>query len=210
MANLDLTHAPSRLDRRTRALLRHVGPSAMSRPSAARKLARGLGWFSIALGLMELLAARQLARAIGMQGSEALLRAYGLREIASGCGILAARRPQAAAPWVWGRVAGDALDATTLVAAAAGPRPRADEGRPLVALAAVGSVAVLDVACARALSAEAQAARTSTDYSDRSGLGGSPEAMRGAALATFEQPPDMRSSPRVDGSMGGGRLSMAR
>jgi hypothetical protein len=201
MANFDLTHAPSRLDRRTRALLRHVGPSAPVRPSATRKLARGLGWFSIALGLVELLAARQLARAVGLQGSEALLRTYGLREIVSGCGILAARRPQASAPWVWGRVAGDVLDATTLADAVVRPQHADERGHPLVALAAVGGVAVLDVACARTLSMEAQAARTSTDYSDRSGLGGRPDAMRGAARAALEQPSDMRSTARVDGSV---------
>ena len=43
----------------------------------------------IALGLMEVAAPRALARFLGMEGSEALIRGYGLREIATGVGILA-------------------------------------------------------------------------------------------------------------------------
>ena len=53
----------------------------------AHSMARGLGWFSIGLGLAEVLAPRALTRGLGMQGSEQLLQAYGLREIATGIGI---------------------------------------------------------------------------------------------------------------------------
>ena len=75
--------------------------------STTDALARGLGVFSIALGLVEVVAARSLTRALGMEGNEALVRLYGLREIATGVGILASNDPT---PWIWGRVAGDALD----------------------------------------------------------------------------------------------------
>ncbi|MDQ6680345.1 MAG: hypothetical protein M3Y67_05195, partial [Pseudomonadota bacterium] len=75
------------------------------------RMSKGLGIFSIGLGLAELLATRLVARATGMRGSETLLRAYGLREIATGIGLLASRDPR---PWLWGRVAGDALDVSTL------------------------------------------------------------------------------------------------
>ena len=199
MANVDLTHAPSQLDRRARALLRRVGPSGPKRPSATRTLARGLGWFSIALGLVELLAARQLARVIGLQGSETLVRAYGLREIVTGCGLLGARESQTAADWMWGRVAGDALDAATLTAAAMAPPDVDVQGHPLVALAAVGSVAALDVVCARSLTMEAQAASTVFDYSDRSGLGGSPESLRGAARERSSQATEVRAPGPTEG-----------
>jgi hypothetical protein len=56
-------------------------------------------------------------------------------------------------------------------------------------------VTALDVTCACSLQQEAHAARQTTDYSDRSGLAAPPEQMRGAALETFTQPPDMRVSP---------------
>jgi hypothetical protein len=52
--------------------------------SSADRLARALGWFSIALGLAELLAPRRIASALGMEGKEALVRVFGAREIAAG------------------------------------------------------------------------------------------------------------------------------
>jgi len=77
----------------------------------AHSMARGLGWFSIGLGLAEVLAPRALTRGLGMEGNEQLVQAYGLREIATGIGILSSDQP---APWIWGRVGGDALDMATL------------------------------------------------------------------------------------------------
>ena len=86
------------------------------------RLARGLGWFSIGLGLSELLATRGFARFIGVRDdfkNRALLRMVGLRELACGVGILTRRRPPG---WVWARVAGDAMDITLLSSALAGAR----------------------------------------------------------------------------------------
>ena len=71
------------------------------------KLARGLGWFSIGLGLAELIAPRSIARISGTRNHSSLVRSYGLREIAAGVGILATSRP---APWLWARVAGECCD----------------------------------------------------------------------------------------------------
>lgn len=62
-------------------------------------LARGLGWFSIGLGLAEFLMPQTMARTVGLEGKESLVRAFGLRAIASGAGILMARDPE---PWIWG------------------------------------------------------------------------------------------------------------
>ena len=111
---------------------------------AAPDLARGLGWFSIALGTMEVLAPRAITRFLGMRGHEGLVRAYGLREIGVGIGVLQAKNP---APWVWGRVGGDALDLLTVAPGLAGRRP----GRTLFALATLTAVTALDVLCAEAL-----------------------------------------------------------
>jgi hypothetical protein len=77
----------------------------------AHSVARGLGWFSIGLGLAEILAPRALTRGLGMEGHEQIVRAYGVREIATGIGILSSTHP---VPWIWGRVGGDALDIATL------------------------------------------------------------------------------------------------
>ena len=91
--------------------------------STTDALARGLGVFSIALGLIEVVAPRALARFLGMEGSEALIRGYGLREIATGVGILASNDPT---PWIWGRVAGDGLDIATLMTGYEGDNPKKD------------------------------------------------------------------------------------
>src|SRR3954454_10064131 len=89
----------------------------------AHSMARGLGWFSIGLGLAELLAPRALTRGLGMEGNEQIVQAYGVREIATGIGILSSNQP---APWIWGRVGGDALDIATLAAGLQQDNPKKD------------------------------------------------------------------------------------
>ncbi|AWM88179.1 cyclase dehydrase [Microvirga sp. 17 mud 1-3] len=156
-------------------------------PASAETMARGLGWFSLALGAAEVLGARSMARWLGMEDHERLIRAYGMREIATGIGILSQRDPT---PWIWGRVAGDALDLATLGNALRDPRAHRD--RVAVAFGAVAGATVLDVACANALTGqETQPRGRAVDYSDRSGLPQPPQRMRGAAR-DFQAPRDMR------------------
>ena len=57
------------------------GPSSLG---GADRMAKALGWFSIGLGLTELIAAKRITRALGMEGKEILVRAYGVREIGPG------------------------------------------------------------------------------------------------------------------------------
>src|SRR5689334_9754796 len=124
MANPELTHAPSAVDRRARALTQAASSALTFRGrTATRNLSRALGWFSIGLGVAELLAPRQLGRWTGLEGRDNLLRAYGLREVATGVAILSAKDAGAASTWLWGRVAGDALDLSTLAAGLRNPRP---------------------------------------------------------------------------------------
>ena len=77
----------------------HTGSAPSARPSAVQdgegwqqsgarggtleRLSRGLGWFSIGLGLAQLVAPRRLAQLIGVPhdaNTQAVLRAVGLRE----------------------------------------------------------------------------------------------------------------------------------
>jgi hypothetical protein len=106
-----------------------------------RKIANGLGWFSVALGLTELIAARPLARALGMK-STGLLRFFGVRELVSGIGLLTQDRK---GPWVWARVAGDALDIATLGSAALSPR-NPKRSNAAIAIAGVAPIVALDIA----------------------------------------------------------------
>ncbi len=60
------------------------------------KVARGLGWFSIGLGLTEIVAGRQLCRTLGMpEDRDWVFRAYGVREIAAGVRNPVDDQPQA-------------------------------------------------------------------------------------------------------------------
>jgi hypothetical protein len=153
--------------------------------SSAMGLARGLGWFSVGLGLVEMLAPNMLARQMGMEGKEPLLRFYGAREMAAGVGILLSDNP---GPWMWGRVAGDALDLATLATGLNDDNPQ--KGTVAVALAAVAGITALDCIGANALTGSNQEIY---DYSDRRGLPRPPEEMRGAARKDFTAPRDMRT-----------------
>ena len=162
--------------------------NTMPKPLPSQQaMAKGLGWFSIGLGLAEVLAPRIMARIVGMSGREHLVRAYGLREIATGVGLLMAKDPR---PWLWGRVAGDALDLATLSTDTGRGRSRSPNA--LIAIAAVGGVTAVDLITARAAQqAEAVEDAPVRDYSDRVGLAEQPEQMRGAARIDFEPPEDM-------------------
>ena len=155
--------------------------------SGYEPLAKGLGLFSIGLGVLELFAARPLCRALGMEGHETLVRAYGAREFATGVAILTSHDPT---PWIWGRVAGDALDLATLATGA--DRDDAHKGNLLLATAAVAGVTMLDIVCAQGLTADKRLSDFGDyDYDDRSGFPRSPRAMRGAA-SDFDVPADFR------------------
>jgi hypothetical protein len=113
-------------------------------------LSKALGWFSIGLGVTELVAPRVIARVIGAPNdrrTQMLTRAYGLREIAAGVGIL--RQPRRAR-WMWSRVAGDAVDLATLGRVMTSNR--SSRTRTVAAAAAVLGVTALDVICSRQLS----------------------------------------------------------
>lgn len=103
-----------------------------------QQVAQGLGWFSVGLGVSELVAPSWFTRVLGLQGKEWLIQAYGARELVSGIGILSSDRRS---PWVWSRVIGDAMDLATL--ASASRKQNAEK-----AMALVIGVTVLDLACA--------------------------------------------------------------
>jgi hypothetical protein len=156
---------------------------------SVENMARGLGWFSIALGAWELLRPRSTADATGSKSSSTLIKAYGLRELTTGIGLLTARDPE---PWLWARVSGDALDLATLVTDLRSPH--AKTRNTAIAIAAVLGVTVIDALCAKAAHDQAQAPQEPPrDYSDRVGMALSPEEMRGTARSSLQMPPDMQT-----------------
>jgi uncharacterized membrane protein len=125
----------------------HEAPARKNAGPAGAGLARGLGWFSVGLGLAEIAAPRALARAIGIDhgGRTGMtIRALGARELANGLGILT--RPRAALP-LWARVAGDAIDLAFLAWAFGAKRTHTE--RLVGAIAGVVGVAALDVLASR-------------------------------------------------------------
>jgi hypothetical protein len=84
--------------------------------------AQCIGWTSLAIGLSELLAPRQVQNLLGLEDSaeqRGILRVLGLREIGHGLSILTEDDPdQHMASSLWARVAGDGLDTALLGVAA--------------------------------------------------------------------------------------------
>lgn len=128
----------------------------------AEQLALGLAWFSIGLGLFEVMAPQTLARIIGMPGaSPTVLRAFGAREIGAGLAIL--NEPDRAT-WLWSRVGGDAVDLSYL---ASGLNDHNDKNRIAIAMAAVAGVTALDVLCAQQLAQLEQSSTPGRAVADR-------------------------------------------
>ena len=114
------------------------------------RLAQGLGWFSLGLGLAQIAAPDRMARLIGVPDDDEnrqMMRAVGMREVASGLGILSQSRPEG---WVWARVGGDVMDLSLLGGAWASDRT--DKERVAAATVAVVGVMALDLLCGRQLS----------------------------------------------------------
>ncbi len=113
---------------------------------SAEQLARGLGWFSVGLGLAELLAPRAVGRVIGMPNvSPAVLQAFGARELGAGIAIL--MEPDRAT-WLWSKVGGDLVDLSCL---ASGLNHGNDTRRVGAALTTVAGLTALDLLCAQQL-----------------------------------------------------------
>ena len=111
--------------------------------------ARGLGWFSIGLGLAQIGAPRSVARLIGVRDDDETrntMFAIGLREITSGIGILSSSRPTG---WVWSRVGGDLMDLALLGRSI---NDCNDKSRVAAATAAVAGVTVVDFLTSQQLS----------------------------------------------------------
>ncbi len=149
------------------------GPSSMS---AVDRLAKALGWFGLGLGVTELIAPGRITHALGMQGKEGLVRAYGVREIASGVLSLSTEKQAG----LWSRVAGDGLDVSTLLTGLREGNPK--RNNVSAALAAVLGVTVLDLVAAQGTTAHRKHSIAPGHlYRNRSGFPAGLQAAAGAA-----------------------------
>jgi len=162
-----------------------TGPSSLK---PADRLGRALGWFSLGLGLTEWLAPKAVTRWLGVEGNEGLVRAYGVREIASGVLCLSVNNDYGA----YSRVAGDAIDLASLAAAYRDDNPKkANVG---IAMAAVAGIAIIDALAGRSIrSLHNRKGEPIRDYSDRSGFPKGISYSRGKASGRVPQ--DYRATP---------------
>jgi hypothetical protein len=112
------------------------------------QLTNKLAWFSVAIGITEIVAPKTLARALGVKRGHRIIQLFGLRELAAGIGLLTQSRRS---PWLWARVAGDALDVGALATALAVSNKR---GTVAAALSGVLAITAADIVCAGQLGRE--------------------------------------------------------
>jgi ferritin-like metal-binding protein YciE len=115
---------------------------AVRGPVADERAASALGWFSLALGAVEVLAPHALARAVGLELNPTLVKLLGAREMASGVGLLTQSRRT---KWLFGRVAGDLMDLAVLGVTPLRKEPGA-QAKFTAATAAVLGVTLVDMA----------------------------------------------------------------
>jgi hypothetical protein len=150
-----------------------TGPSSFG-PSD--RMARNLGWFSLGLGVLEILAPDRITRALGMEGKESLVRAYGFREIAAGILSLSIEKKTGLSS----RVAGDGLDIVTLITGLRDDNPK--KSNVAIALMMVGGITLLDIATATEVAADHVPQRGARRaYRNRSGYPKGIAASRGIA-----------------------------
>lgn len=139
-----------------------AGPSSLT---PVHSTAKALGWLSIALGMAELLGARRLGQALGLDDKTGLIRAFGIRELAAGVTTLSTEKVVG----LWSRSAGDVLDLLLLGTALDGPRHHQRRNAKL-AFAAVAAITAVDVMAARSLTQERRRDDQAKDYRDRTGF----------------------------------------
>jgi len=113
-------------------------------------LAKGLGWFSVGLGLAQIAMPDRVAEIAGIEPTDdnlRLMRTFGMRELTSGVGILTQPVPD---KWLWSRVLGDVLDLAVLGVAMG--KASENRSKTIGATLAVLGVTGLDILAAKELS----------------------------------------------------------
>lgn len=133
---------------KSRHLSQSDGATTTCGKTQEQRLAHGLGWIGLGIGLAEIVAPHRMATMIGVSPvHRSLIRAMGLRELASSAGMFRDRTPATA---VWSRVVGDVFDLALLSAAFASRRSK--PGRLLATTTAVAGMMAIDLIAAQQLS----------------------------------------------------------
>jgi hypothetical protein len=139
--------APYREATEYRHTVKHDIPAGAVGGVGEEVLAKGLGVFSLGLGLAQIIMPDQVARFIGIKPTphvSSLMRGIGLRELSVVPGIFMRQRPVG---WMRSRVMGDMMDLTLLGSAI--NAKHVNRQRLLMTIAAVMGVTVLDALCSK-------------------------------------------------------------
>ena len=162
-----------------------TGPSSLK---PVDRFGRALGWFSIGLGLTELLAAPKLTKALGAEGNENIVRAMGARELVHGVLCLSVNNDYGAMT----RVTGDMVDLAGLAAIYRDDNPK--KGNVGMAIAAVLGCTIADLYAAQSIrNLHSRRGEPVRDYSDRSGFPKGINYSHGKASGRVPQ--DFRATP---------------
>lgn len=140
------------------------------------KLADMLGWFSLGLGLTAVANPRGVTRFLGVPDDDAhreVVMAVGLREIASGLGLLTSPNPSG---WLWARAAGDIMDLSLLSAALTANN--AQRGRVALATAAVAGITAVDFMASQQAGRQNGISQLTNNNEDISAIEGKREGMK--------------------------------
>lgn len=156
-----------------------------ARQGEVQRRGRGLGWMSLGLGVAQLVAPDTVRRISGVDDSpmsRMVVPLVGARELVHAAGLLTSRR---IGVWAWTRVAGDAMDLTSLAVAIAHRSGR--RRRRLVAVTgAIAGITALDLLTAvRATQAKELGSVTTVRGARKASKGG---VMELTATTTIRKP----------------------
>ncbi len=172
-----------------KAIARIMDWMPASKNKSAEHLAHRLGWFSIALGVLEIVAPHRLSRTLGFRGGESLIASYGLREVATGVAILASRNPRRSSGAGW-----QGMRLTWRRSWARSEQPPETARRSGVRVCRHDHDRRPDLRSNLDGGPERKRSRI-PDYSNRTGFPKMAAQLRGAAARDFRIPADMRAAP---------------
>src|SRR5690349_13122050 len=122
--------------------------------SAMRKIAAGLGWFSVGMGVAEIVAPGAVSKLIGVKRKSSDTRWRGVRKLAAGIGLMQA--PQSGMGLLT-RAGANVLELSRMRSRSR--RRGSNSGRAAIGLAALAGVAAICVKQARAAGTHAEPIR---------------------------------------------------
>lgn len=161
--------APSVLKQRLQPLVKAAAKTVALQVRLRKNgpaIAQGIGWLSVAFGLVALVAPHAVSRVTGTRPAPGWIRVCGVRDLVFGAGLLTADDTR---PWLKTRAAFDALDVVSIARNIDSGVGR--HGTALLAMTGAAALAFVEASVATRFKIEAMQRESGRfDYSDRVGL----------------------------------------